>query len=123
MQNNNSTHLEHEQTTLFGRTGTPDGKPCGVTRREMLKGAATGLGIIASCGGQVCLAQQHGGYGYGGGYGGGFGSSSAAVDIRSTNPSLQRNTRRCRSCGDCVNYCLNMTTGGSDPESCYVLVP
>ena len=109
MQNNISTKPEHQQQT---------------TRREMLKSAAAGLGILASGGGRVCLAQQHGGYGYGGGFGYGYGgSSSAAIDVRSTNPSLQRNTRRCRSCGDCVNYCLNMTgvygrPGPAGEETC-----
>jgi len=105
MQNNNdnSSPSEQEQTALLGRS-------TGVTRREMLKGTAAGLSIIASCGGQICLAQQRGGFGRGGGFStGGYGSSSASIDVRSTNPSLQRNTRRCRSCGDCVNYCMNMT--------------
>jgi len=87
------------------------------TRREMLQGAAAGLGIIACCG-KICLAQQRGGYGIGGGYGGG-----AAVDIRSTNPSLQRNASRCRGCSICLNFCMGMTSVYGRPvpvgeESC-----
>ncbi|MCL2119895.1 MAG: [FeFe] hydrogenase, group A [Planctomycetaceae bacterium] len=78
----------------------------------MLKDAAAGLGIIACSGGQICLAQQRGGYGRSGGYGGG-----ASLSISATNPSLQHNSRRCRSCGDCVNYCLNMTAVYGRPVS------
>ena len=106
MQNNSSSESHHNPQT---------------SRRDVLKGAVAGLGILASCGGQACLAQQRGGgYGRGGagrgggvgggGMGGGFGGGGQLVQVSANNPSLQHNIRRCRSCGDCGNYCLNMTT-------------
>ena len=93
MQNKSSSESHHNPQT---------------TRRDVLKNAAAGLGILACSCGQACFAQQRGG-GRGRGGGGGFGGS-ASIDISSTNPSLQRNARRCRSCGDCINFCLNNTT-------------
>ena len=70
------------------------------TRRDILKGAAAGLGIIACSGGQTCFAQQQGGYGLG----------FASIAISASNPSLQHNPANCQSCGDCVNFCLNSTS-------------
>ena len=84
MQNNLSSESSHERQP---------------SRRDVLKSAAAGLGVIACAGGQACFAQQRGGFGGG-----------SLVYVSATNPSLQYNSRRCRSCGDCGNYCLNMTT-------------
>jgi ferredoxin hydrogenase len=86
----------------FPPESQPEQKP---SRRDILKGAAAGLGILACAGGQACFAQQRGGGGFG--YGGRGGQS---VSISASNPSLQQNPRRCRGCGHCGNYCLNMTT-------------
>jgi hypothetical protein len=62
MQDHSSSKSHQEQKT---------------TRRDVLKSAAAGLGILACAGGQTCFAQQRGGgYGRGGGVGGSISSSS-----------------------------------------------
>jgi len=72
------------------------------TRREILKGAAVGLGILACHGGQICFAQQRGGRGQGRG--------GPPINVSATNPSLQHNRNRCRRCGHCSDFCRNVTT-------------
>ena len=90
MQNNFPAEFQHEQKT---------------TRRDILKGAAVGLGILACAGRDACFAQQSNGLWRGG----------TPIDVSATNPSLQYHSRRCQMCGFCREYCLNVATVFGQP--------
>jgi ferredoxin hydrogenase len=77
------------------------------TRREFLKSAAIGTGLLAICE-QNLLAQfvrQRGRDGEQMGWG-----RRGVLTIAPDNPSIQLQKNRCRECGRCVEFCRNTTT-------------
>lgn len=72
------------------------------SRREILKSAAVGIGLLA-CGVSPCEAQ----YGRGGGFG--HGREGMPLPISRDNPSVQHSRQNCRKCGRCREFCQNVT--------------
>ena len=89
------------------------------TRREFLKTAALGAGLLIS-GEQLVIAQQRGrgtplppsGQGRGGPppVSGTQGRGGGPLPILASNPSIQHHPSRCRRCGRCRTFCQRETT-------------